>query len=175
MDEDNITQISKSEEKILNELQKNCRLNLDEIGKKCGCSRYKVGRFIKKLEENNTILGYTAIINPNKTNFKHYILLIKRTTQPLEDELIKKLPLLSGNDLVPGIKINLEDTLYVHGNFDWVMTFTALDISYAKDFCNKILKYYRNYVESIELLETIGPIRKNGFRISKSDKIIKIL
>ena len=175
MDDDNVAQKLNSEEKILYELQKNCRLNLDEIGKKCGCSRYKVGRFIKKLEEDNTILGYSAIINPNKTNLKHFILLIKRTTQPLDENLIKKLPLLSGNELVPGIKINLEDTLYVHGNFDWVMTFTAIDISYAKDFCNKILKDFNNYIESLELLETIGPIRKNGFRISKSDKIIKIL
>jgi len=39
-------QKSNIEDKILKELQNNCRQNLDEIGKKCGCSRYKVGRFI---------------------------------------------------------------------------------------------------------------------------------
>jgi len=163
------------EDKILEELQKNCRLNLDEIGKRCGCSRYKVGRFIKKLEDNNIILGFSAIINPNKSNHKHFVLLLKRTTLPIEEEILNKLPLVSGSDILPDIKINLEDTYYVHGDFDWVVTFTAEDISYAKDFCNKILKYFNKYVEQIELLETIGPIRKNGFRIKQSDKVTKIL
>ncbi len=171
----NNAQKSNIEERILNELQKNCRLNLDEIGKKCGCSRYKVGRFIKKLEENNTILGYSAIINPDKTNHKHFILLIRRTTLPIDEEILKKLPLISGTDLIPGIKINLEDTFYVNGDFDWVTTFTAADISYAKDFCNKILKFFSKYVERLDLLETIGPIRKNGFRITESDRVTRIL
>lgn len=175
MDDYDNSQKSNIEEKILNELKNNCRLNLDEIGKKCGCSRYKVGRFIKKLEENKTIIGYSAIINPNKTNEKHFILLVKRTTLPLDEEILKKLPLFSGSDLVPNIRIYLDDTFYVHGEFDWVVTFTADDISFAKDFCNKILKYYNKFIERLELLETIGPIRKNGFRIKQSEKITKIL
>jgi hypothetical protein len=78
-------------------------------------------------------------------------------------------------DILPDIKIDLEDTYYVHGEFDWVITFNAEDISYAKDFCNKILKFFSKYVERTELLETIGPIRKNGFRITQSDRVTRIL
>jgi DNA-binding Lrp family transcriptional regulator len=174
MNKKKIAQNSNCEEKILNELEKNCRLNLDEIGKKCDCSRYKVSRYIKKLEDNKTILGYSAIINPHKTNLKHYILLIKRTNLPLEEDLIKKLPVISGDDIIPDIKINLNDTLYVHGNYDWVITFKTNDISNAKDFCNKILKFFNKFVESLELLETVAPIRINGFKIPKSE-IPKIL
>ena len=73
MAKQNNAQNSNLEEKILKELQKNCRLNLDEIGKKCGCSRYKVSRVMKKLEENNTIVGYSAIINPTKIKLKYFI------------------------------------------------------------------------------------------------------
>jgi DNA-binding Lrp family transcriptional regulator len=168
-------QNSNLEEQILNELQKNCRLNLDKIGKKCGCSRYKVARFMKKLEDNNIILGYSAIVNPNKINLKHFILLIKRTSVPLDEDIIKKLPVIGESDLIPNLNINLENTLYVHGNFDWVTTFTTSDIIDAKNFCNKILKYFSKYVERIELLETVGPIRINGFRISPTEGITKIL
>lgn len=177
MNKNNIAQNSNIEKKILNELQKNCRLNLDKIGKKCGCSRYKIGRFMKKLEENKTILGYSAIVNPNKANLKHYILLIKRTNLPLDEDFLKKLPVSNVTDLLPGIEINvnLEDTLYLHGNFDWVTTFTTDDISNAKEYCNQILKVFHKYVDSVELLETVRPIRINGFKIPQSKQIPEIL
>jgi len=168
-------QKSNIEDKILKELQNNCRQNLDEIGKKCGCSRYKVGRFIKKLEENNMILGYSAILNPLKTKEKHFILLIKRTSNPIDDDILNKLPLSSGMDMLPDLKNKLQDTYYVHGKYDWVITFIADDISDAKDFCNKILKFYNKYVERLDLLETVGPLRKNGFRIPEDKKITQIL
>ena len=175
MNEDNSAHNSNIEEKILHELQKNCRMNLDEIGKKCGCSRYKVGRVMRKLEKNNTIVGYSAVINPNKINSKYYVLLVKRTAHPFDEDMIKKIPFTRETDFVPDVKIKSVATLYVHGNFDWVTTFTASDITHAKDFCNKILKFFSKYVESIELLETVGPIRINGFRISPSEDITKIL
>jgi Lrp/AsnC family leucine-responsive transcriptional regulator len=175
MIDQNNAQKSNIEDKILNELQKNCRQNLDEIGKKCGCSRYKVGRFIKKLEDNNMILGYSAILNPIKTKEKHFILLIKRTSHPIDEEVLNKLPLSSGMDILPDLKNKLLDTYYVHGIYDWVITFLADDLSDAKDFCNKILKFYNKYVERLDLLETVGPLRKNGFRIPEDEKITRIL
>jgi DNA-binding Lrp family transcriptional regulator len=168
-------QKSNIEEKILKELQKDCRQNLDEIGKKCGCSRYKVGRFIKKLEENNMILGYSAILNPLKSKYKHFILLLKRTSEPVDEDLLKKLPSANDEDLIPELKNQLLDTYYVHGKYDWVMTFLAEDLSDAKEFCNKIYKYFNKYVEKLDLLETVGPLRKSGFRIPGDEKITRIL
>jgi len=167
MSEHNNEQNSNIEEKILDELQKNCRLNLDEIGKKCGCSRYKVGRVIKKFENNKTIIGYSAVINPKKINLKHYIVLIKRTNKPVAEETLKKLPVTDITDILPDTKINinLKDTSYLHGNFDWITTFTTNDISSAKEYCNQILRVFHKYVSTIELLETVKPIRINGLRI----------
>jgi len=177
MNNTNNAQNSKLQEKIINELQKNCRLNLDEIGKKCGCSRYKVGRVIKKLEENETIIGYSAIIDPRKLNLKHYILLIKRTNIPLDESFLKKLPVSKTSDLLPetDINVNHEDTRYLHGYYDWIATFTTDDISHAKEFCNQILKVFHKYVENIELLETVKPIRINGFSIPQTSTIPEIL
>jgi DNA-binding Lrp family transcriptional regulator len=168
-------QKSSIEDKILKELQRNCRKNLDEIGKKCGCSRYKVGRFIKKLEDENMILGYSAILNPLKSKNKHFILLIKRTSEPIDEDLLKRLPLSSRVDMIPDQKNELLDTYYVHGKYDWVLTFLAEDLTDAKEFCNKIFKYFHKYIEQLDLLETVGPLRKNGFRIPGDEKIAKIL
>jgi DNA-binding Lrp family transcriptional regulator len=163
------------EDKILKELKKNCRLNLDEIGKRCGCSRYKVAKIMKRLEDNNIILGYSAIINPSKINLKHYILLVKRTSQPFDEEMIKKIPVMTERDFVPNVNIENIDTLYVHGNYDWVLSFTAPDISVAKEFCNKIMKYYSKLLEDLELLEIVAPFRLNGFVMASSDEIKEII
>ncbi len=165
-------QNSNLEDKILKELQKNCRMNLDEIGKKCGCSRYKVARIIKQLEENNIIVGYSAVINPTKANLSYFILLVKRTTHPFDEEMIKKIPFMSEVDFVPNVNIQSIATLYVHGTFDWVLAFTAPDIADAKEFCNNIFKYYNKYIESLELLTIVAPFRMNGF-IMASTKDIK--
>jgi len=177
MNKQNIAQNSNLEEKILNELQKNCRLNLDEIGKKCGCSRYKVARVMKKFEENNVIIGYSAIINPKKKGLKHYILLVKRTTLPMEEDTLNKLPMGNITDMFPDIDIDVkfEDTLYLHGKYDWITTFTTDDISHAKEFCREIFRLYHKYVDQVELMETVLPIRINGFRIPDPKNIHDIL
>ena len=162
------------EEKILKELQKNCRLSPDEIGKKCGCSRYKVKRVMKEFEENKTIVGYTAVLNPSKIKLKHFILLVKRSAIPFDEEMINKYPFIRETEFVPNIKINSVATLYVHGNYDWVLAFTAEDISNAKEFCNKIIKFYNKYVDDLELLEIVTPFRMNGFIIPTKDEMEKI-
>jgi len=48
-------QIDNDEKKILRELQKNSKESIDKIAKKCGFSRQKVWRIIKRLEKNKTI------------------------------------------------------------------------------------------------------------------------
>ena len=177
MDGSNNAQISNIEKKILNELQKNCRLNLDEIGKKCGCSRYKVGRVMKNLEKDGSIIGYSAIINPNKMNLKYYLLLIKRSSTPIDDKILNKLPVSDISDLLPeGVaNIKLEDTLYLHGDFDWITTFISNDIANAKEYANQILKVFHKYVDHITLLETVTPIRIKGFQISRSAQVPEIM
>ena len=171
-------QNSKLVEKILKELQKNCRLNLDEIGKKCGCSRYKVAKIMKELEKKNVIVGYSAVVNPTKTNLNYFILLVKRTSQPFDEDMIKRIPFTREVDFVPNVNINSIATLYVHGSYDWVLAFTAPSIAEAKEFCNKIFKYYSKYIENLELLTIVAPFRMNGLIMASNEEIeqmIKIL
>ena len=170
------TKNSNIEEKIIIELQKNCRKNLDEIGKKCGCSRYKVARVMKELEDKGIILGYSAIINPKKLNLNQYFLLFKRTSVPIGDEILNKLPVNNVTDIIPVVKSNIKNlsTHYVHGEFDWLTSFTAKDISDAKDFSNQILKMFHKYIENLILLEIVAPIRIHGFKVNQKLKLTNL-
>jgi Lrp/AsnC family leucine-responsive transcriptional regulator len=170
-----IKQNSNIEEKILRELQKNCRLSSDEIGKKCGCSRYKVNRIIKKLEENNTIVGYTAVINPTKVNNKYFILLAKRSSIPLDENVLKRLQSSRENNFVENVNVKTIASFYVHGKYDWVAFFTAEDITLAKEFCNKIMKYYNKLLDDLELLEIVAPFRMDGFIIPTDVELKEII
>lgn len=168
-------QKSSIEKKILNELLKNCRENLDEIGEKCGCSRYKVGRVIKKLEESKTILGYSAIIDPRKLNLKYYILLIKRTPIPLTDSIIKFVCKGKFSDILPKIDVDIIDSMYVNGYYDFIITFTTDSIEKAKELCNRILESYSPYIEKTELIEMVLPFRLERFRVYHPEEKSKIL
>ena len=165
---------SNVEKKILNELLQNCRANLDDIGKKCGCSRYKVGRVIKKLEENKTIIGYSAIIDPRSLNLSYYILLVKRTPLPLTDSITKILCKGSYIDLFSDISLDFVDSMYINGYYDFIVTFTAEGIAKAKELCNRILEVYSPYIEKIELLEMVMPFRLERIKISQPEEKSKI-
>ena len=161
------------EKKILNQLQKNCRENLDIIGKKCGCSRYTVAKVMKKLEDKGVILGYSAVINPQKMNINKYYILFKRTSLPIGNDILKKLPVNNVTDIVPVIPSEIKNvsTYYLNGEFDWMTSFTADSIREAKDFCNKILKMFHKYIENLILLEIVVPIRIDGYKVAQKLKI----
>ena len=69
-------QIKEDEKKVMEQLINNSNESIDKISKKCGFSRQKVWRIIKRLEKSKKIWGYTAIISENDLEMKDYILLI---------------------------------------------------------------------------------------------------
>ena len=83
--------IYEDELKVIAELQKNAKESIDIIAKNCGYSRQKVWRIINRLEENKTIWGYTAVVNEERQGLKNYIILIKRTTLPIDEKLFDKI------------------------------------------------------------------------------------
>ena len=48
-------QIVEDEKKIIKELQKNSKGSIVAIAKRCGCSKQKVRRIIKRLEKENNL------------------------------------------------------------------------------------------------------------------------
>ena len=157
-------QIADDEKKILRELQKNSKENIDKIAKRCGFSRQKVWRVIKRLEKNKTIWGYSAIVDNEKVDLTHYTMLVKRTIVPVDEKLRNMISKEELDEYFPELNITLEDCLYVNGKYDWIISFTAPGIKEMKKFCEKLLRKFSEHMGAYEVLETIGTIEKQGIK-----------
>jgi len=157
-------QITNDEKKIIRELQKNSKESIDKIAKKCSFSRQKVWRVIKRLEKDKTIWGYNAIVDNEKVDLTHYTILVKRTIVPVDGKLQNMISKEELDEYFPELNITLEDCLYVNGEYDWVISFTAPGIKETKKFCEKLLRKFSEHIESYEVLETIITVRKQGIK-----------
>jgi len=156
-------QIDADEKKVIRELQKNSKESIDKIAKRCGFSRQKVWRVIKRLEKNKTIWGYIAIVDNEKLDLRHYLILIKRSMKPVEEtaniiisrEIEKK---------ADEIGIIIHASHYLHGRYDWQICFTADNIKKAKRFCETLTTTYAPSIKELEMLEIIFPVKEGGIQ-----------
>jgi DNA-binding Lrp family transcriptional regulator len=154
-------QIDKDEKKLLSELVKNSKENIETIAKHCGFSRQKTWRFIKQLEEKDLIWGYTAIFNEEKIGLTHFMLLIKRTAKQLEKVTADKIVSRKIEDIATELGITIESSFYVHGEYDWIITFTAEDIKQAKKFSDSVIMLHPGVIEKITIMQTLMFIKKH--------------
>ncbi len=168
-------QLAKDDRKILSELQKNSNESIDTIAKHCGFSRQKVWRTIKQLEKNHMIWGYTAIIDDGKVGQKHFTLLMKRKQKGFEEEVVETLLLRSFESSMSKMGIIIETSSYVHGEYDWITTFTASGLKQAKQFCNQINQSYPDVFERFVLIETLFDIRKQHILNPDVNKLRELL
>lgn len=164
-------QIQNDETIILGELEKNANKSINEIAKKCGFSRQKVWRIIKRLEKNNTIWGYVTIVDDEKQDLHSYILLIKRTSQPLSDELVENIIKRKLENSAKKLSITIESSFYVNGVYDYVIFFNAEDVKQAKKLCESVNIIYEGHIKELQLLENMFPIKKCGITNPEIDKL----
>jgi DNA-binding Lrp family transcriptional regulator len=153
-------QIEQDEKKLLSELVKNSKENIDTIAKHCGFSRQKAWRMIKQLEAKNLIWGYTAVFDEEKLGLIHFMLLVKRTTKQLEKTTADRIISRKIEDFAAELGIAIESSFYVHGEYDWVTTFTAKDIRQAKKLSDAFVTLHPGIIEKITILQTLMFIRK---------------
>jgi DNA-binding Lrp family transcriptional regulator len=168
-------QLIKDEQKIVNVLKTNANESIDVIAKKCGFSRQKVWRIIKKIEKQKTIWGYTAICNDENYDQKHFTMLLKRTTIPIDQKTIEEILTTRLDDLLPDSLIKIETIEYVHGSYDGIITFLAKDLVTAKKFCDQFQSRFHQFSAEVELLEGILFIRKQMLRNPDLKDQIKFL
>jgi DNA-binding Lrp family transcriptional regulator len=175
MPKSRIERLISDEYKVVGVLQKNAHENIDDIAKKCGFSRQKVWRIIKKLEKEKIIWGYTTICDDDLYNLKHYTLLVKRTTVPIQKKTISEILTTRLDDLLPEGRIRFENIEIVHGSVDGLFSFWADSLITAKRFCERFNEHFPEYVASYELLETIITIRRASIRNPRIREQIKYL
>jgi DNA-binding Lrp family transcriptional regulator len=154
------TLVAEDEKKILVELQKNANESIDAIAQRCKFSRQKVWRCIKRLEQDHVIWGYTAIIDEEKQNRKSFVVAIKKTTTPLDEKTVRLITSSYLQDLASKEGIVIENSFYTHGEYDWIITFTADDLRQAKKFSELLNTTYQGYIAKMDFMETLFWTRK---------------
>lgn len=168
-------QIALDEKKVLSELIKNSKENIDSIAKRCGFSRQKVHKIIKNMEKKQMIWGYTAVFDENKAGEQHYMLILKRTPHPLEEGASDRIVARRAEDLLIKLGGTIESSAYVHGEYDWVVTFTASDIRQAKKYSDMLIALHPGEIQKIMLLQTLLFIKKQYILNPGKEKLKDIL
>lgn len=155
-------QIDMDEKKVIAELQKNAKESIDVIANKCGFSRQKVWRIIKRLEESKTIWTYHAVIDEEKMELNKYLLLLKRTTSPIKSENLEMAVNGDLRDMLQDMGISIDFAYYLNGCYDFALCVTTHNVKDLKKLTETINKMFREYISDIDVLEVIFPMVKCG-------------
>ena len=152
-------QIDNDEKEVIRELQKNSKESIDKIAKRCGFSRQKAWRIIRRLEKDKTIWGYSVIVDIEKLDLKHYLVLIKKSIKPVE-ETANMIVSREIESEAAEIGVMIHASHYLHGRYDWQICFTAENLTKAKHFCETLNTTYAPNIKELELLEIIFPVKE---------------
>lgn len=155
-------QIQIDEKKVIAELRENSNKSINEIAEKLGFSRQKVWRIVRRLEKENIIWGYGAVIDEEKLGFEYYILLLKKNVQPVKAEAIKNITSREIEDYIRKMDCYMISSLYTNGFYDWIVIFTAPDTIQAKKVSELFINRYHEFLTEVKLLETIFPAKIKG-------------
>lgn len=162
--------IEKDALNVVKELQSHAKDSIDDLAKKCGFSGPKLRRIIKNLEDSRTIWGYHAVTDYEKLGYNEYILLIKKSTKPI-DEVAEKIISREIEQKARENDVIIACSYYLHGIYDWLFVFIAKDLRHAKKFESEFLKTYKNIVLETTLLENIFPVKRSGIQNPEIKKL----
>jgi len=168
-------QIEEDEIKVIAELQKNSNENIGTLAKKCGFSRQKAWRIIKRLEDEKTIWGYQAIVNSEKVNMNGYILLVKGKRLPINNSFEKDIIERKIDKLAAEIDVTVEDSYWLNGNYDGMISFSAKNLRKAKKFQELYLNTFNGNIAELNLLEKMVIVKEGGFINPKIKKTKSLL
>jgi DNA-binding Lrp family transcriptional regulator len=164
------SKIDSDERTFLKELQKDTDGSVEKIAQRCGFSRQKVWRIKKRLEKNKTIWGYNAVINHDRLGLKQYIMLIKKSVQPVENA-VNKIIDLTMHKKGEEIGVDILCSSYLHGKYDWMLVFSTDDIKNVKKFSETLIREYQQVISEIDIVEDIFPVKRCGIANPEVDKL----
>jgi hypothetical protein len=86
--------------------------------------------------------------------------MIKRTMEKIEEKVVDTIISTETEELGKKFGITIESSAYAHGEYDWILTFTAQNIRQAKRFSDSLMTLYPGGTEKIVILQTLMFIRK---------------
>ncbi len=163
-------QINEDDKKFLRILQQNSGDSIENIAKNCGFSRQKVWRIKKRLENNKTIWGYNAVVDNEKLDMKRYMMLVKRSSQPVGDA-INKITKLTAGKKGEEIGIDVLSVGYMHGEYDVAIVFMADGIKHAKKFKEILISEVPDLIRNLDLIEYVFLLRDGGITNPEIEKM----
>jgi DNA-binding Lrp family transcriptional regulator len=168
-------QLTDDELRVLHELQKTSKDSINTIAKTCGFSRQKVQRIVKRFEENNIIWGYTAITDEKKEGRIRYILLIKRSMNKIDRAIVKKIANIYFDKEFEKQGIFIETGYFLHGEYDWMVVFTAKNLRDAKKYSTLILEKYPNLIAKVTLMQAMFSTKRHHIKNPDPDALLEFL
>ena len=150
------------EEKVIQELRTNAKQSIDIIAKNCGFSRQKVWRIMKRLEDNKTIWGYTAVLDDEKLGLSRYLILFKRNSLPLPQTHIDMIAERGLQKKMEQEGINTDCSYFLHGDYDWALNVTGKSIADVKRFVDGFNKVFGPYLSDVKIVSVILPMEQSG-------------
>jgi len=168
-------QLAQDEIKVIVELQKNAHENMETIARRCGFSRQKIWRIMQHLEKSHEIWGYSAVTNEQKQGLQKFVLLMKRSTKPIDDNTANELISYRKDKDIMNLGITVENSYYSHGAYDWILIFTAQDMSQAKKFSDTLLNKHPGMVSKVELIQILMTMRSQHILNPEYEKLREFL
>jgi len=167
--------IAEETQNVLAALQNNAKENITTIAKQCHMSKEKLSRTIRHLEKNHKIWGYTAIVDEQDLPYKKFILLLKRTMEKFDVTKIDDMVTKQFTPLYEQLGVRIESTYYIHGEFDWVVIFTAPSLLQAKKFSKILFDHYPGFAEKVNIMEILFTGRAHYVLNPDQSKLREIL
>ncbi|MGA1848853.1 MAG: Lrp/AsnC family transcriptional regulator [Thermoplasmatota archaeon] len=118
--------------------------SMRELAKELDSYRQTIWRKKKRMEEENIIWGYTAVIDEAKLGKGTFLVLMKMKPmiEGLADIMVKR---IKRNE--PGkMNIRLIDAFQVNGEYDWIIRFSAPDHTTARTYFDTLRAVYADHL-----------------------------
>ena len=133
-----------TDNRILNALLEDPTRSMREIARELNSHRQTIWRKKKKMETENLIWGYTAVVDENRQGKRTFLVLMK--TRPMVREMAEiMIKRIKGNE--PAKKdIRLIDLFQVNGEYDWILRFSAHDHTTARNYYDTLRAVYSDHL-----------------------------
>jgi DNA-binding Lrp family transcriptional regulator len=149
------------ESTVLESLLRDPTRSVREIAKNQGSYGQKVWREKKRLEEEDVIWGYTAVVDEAKLNQVLYVitLKLKPLSKEMTDLIMKRVRERDGHRRA----VRLINVLYVNGEYDSVIMFSAENDFEARRYYDSLRLDYEDYLlEKPVMMEVILNLVREG-------------
>lgn len=134
--------IDSTDQLIIQQLQKDCRQTLKEIGDKVGLSTTPVHERIKKLENQGIITGYSAVINGKKAGYELSILLSVVLKEHTKDKIA-----LFENAISSWPEVR--ECYHIAGNSDYILKIIVKNMEDYYEFINNRVSLLENVIQQL--------------------------